>query len=140
VAELSDAELWRSVAVTSREVLLAIPDDQPWARAVAVQLIGVARYAAARPPDRTAVRVAEVADVLDALGANDIVAAAWDGDRSEPGVMHAAGRALAAAVARSDAAADAVRSALRPVLVRHLDDELAVTSMLVDAFRGKLDD
>ena len=39
----------------------------------------------------------------------------------------------------TDEAADEVRRRLRPVLIRQLDDELADTSMLVDAFRGKLD-
>ena len=53
--------------------------------------------------------------------------------------MEAAGAALATAVGRDDEAADEVRRRLRPVLIRQLDDELADTSMLVDAFRGKLD-
>jgi hypothetical protein len=54
--------------------------------------------------------------------------------------MAAAGAALAAAVGRDDAAADEVRAVLRAVVVRHLDDELAVTGPLVQAFRGQLDE
>jgi hypothetical protein len=71
---------------------------------------------------------------------NEIVAAVWAGDRSPPAVMAAAGAALAAAVGRDDAAADEVRAVLRAVVVRHLDDELAVTGPLVQAFRGQLDE
>jgi hypothetical protein len=83
--------------------------------------------------------VAELAAALHALSANEIVAAAWDGDRSERVVMSAAGASLAAAVGRGDAAAIEVRAVLRPVVVRHLDDDLAVTAPLVGAFRGRLD-
>jgi hypothetical protein len=72
------------------------------------------------------------------LRTNEIVSAVWDERRSADSVMAATGRALAAAVTRDDAAAADVRSVLRPVVLRHLDDELAVTSPLVDAFRGRL--
>jgi hypothetical protein len=138
---LTDAEILRSVEVTIREQLLpALPDDQPWARAVAVQLVGLVRYATRRGPDATAARVDELADVLSSLATNDLVAAVWHGDRSQTAVMAAAGAALAAAVGRDDGAADEVRAVLRPVAVRQLDDELAATAPLVDAFRGKLDD
>lgn len=141
---IGDAELWRSVESTVLDVLLpAIPDDQPWARAVAVQLVGVSRYAARRPPDPTPARTAELADVLDRLADNPIVTAVWHGDRSPSAVAEAAGRALAAAVTADDAgdrSAREVRTVLRPVVVRQLDDELAVTGPLVGAFRGRLDD
>ena len=136
----TDAELWRCVESTVLDVLLpALPDEQAWARAAAVQLVGLVRYASARPPDPTADRVAEVAATLHALSANEIVAAVWDGDRAERAVMTAAGAALAGAVGRRDAPAHEVRALLRPVVVRHLDEELAVTSPLVAAFRGRLD-
>ena len=137
---LTDAEIHRSVETTVIDVLLpVIPADAEWARAAAIQLVGLARYAATRGPDRTAERVDELAAVLSELAANDLVASVWDGDRSQGVVMAAAGAALAAAVGRDDAAADEVRSVLRPVVVRQLDDELAETAPLVDAFRGKLD-
>jgi hypothetical protein len=138
---LTEAELWRSVESTVRFVLLpAIAEGEEWARAVAVQLAGLARYAADRPADATAARVEEVADTLDALAANEIVGSVWAGDRSPASVMAAAGAALAAAVGRDDAAADEVRAVLRSVVVRQLDDELAVTGPLVGAFRGRLDE
>jgi hypothetical protein len=141
VAErLGDADLWRSVERTLHEVLLpAIPEEQEWARTTAVQLIGLARYAAARPPDATAERVAELRAALAALAGNPLVEGLGD-DADAGAVFEAAGRALAAAVGRHDAGADQVRRAVRPVVVRHLDDELAVTAPLVAAFRGRLDE
>ncbi len=138
---LSDAEILRSVEYTLRDVLLpALPDEAEWPRTATVQLIGLVRYALRRGEDRTTARTDEVAEVLGRLRANDIVNASWDGTATQVAVMDAAGRALAAAVGRDDAAAAEVRAELRPVLLRQLDDELAETGPLVDAFRGKLDD
>jgi len=137
---LTDAEIHRAVAATVRDVLLpALRDDADWARAAAIQLIGLTRYAATRSGDHTEARVAELGDVLDSLACNELVDEAWNGDRSQREVMGAAGAVLAAAVARDDADARAAVDALRPVLVRQLDDELAETAPLVDAFRGRLD-
>jgi hypothetical protein len=135
---LDDAEVWRCVDATLTGVILpAIADGEDWARAATVQLIGLVRYAAGRPADVTGERCAELAGVLASLAGNPLVD--WDGDPSEASVQGAAGRALAAAVGREDDAADEVRRVLRPIAVRQLDDELAVTAPLVDAFRGKLD-
>ena len=137
---LTDAEIHRAVAATVLDVLLpALRDDADWARAAAIQLVGLTRYAARREADRTAARVAELADVLTALGDNELVADAWDGDRSQRSVMRAAGIVLAAAVTRADLAATDASAAIRPVVVRQLDDELVETAPLVDAFRGRLD-
>lgn len=137
---LTDAEIHRAVATTVRDVLLpALRDDADWARAVAIQLVGLARYGAERSGDQTASRIAELADVLDTLAGNELVDEAWNGDRSQSAVMGAAGAILAAAVGRDNDAARAAVGALRPVLVRQLDDELAETAPLVDAFRGRLD-
>ena len=137
---LSDADIHRSVEATLLGVLLpAMPEDEQWARAAAIQLAGLARYAARRGPDRTAARVREVADVLPSLAGNELVARAWTGDESPGVVMAAAGAALAGAVGRDDGAAREVRNVLRPILVRQLDDELGETAPMVDAFRGKLD-
>ncbi|MCB0982939.1 MAG: hypothetical protein KDB17_20145, partial [Ilumatobacter sp.] len=75
----TDAELWRGVEATVRNVLLpALSDD--WARAAAVQLVGLARYAQRRPADPTGDRAAELAAALDSLGHNALVAAHWRGD------------------------------------------------------------
>jgi hypothetical protein len=137
---LTDAEIHRAVATTVRDVLLpALRDEADWARAVAIQLVGLARYGAERSGDQTASRIAELAGVLDALAGNELVDEAWNGDRSQRAVMGAAGAILAAAVGRDDDAARAAVGALRPVLLRQLDDELAETAPLVDAFRGRLD-
>ena len=137
-ARLDDVELWRSVDATLTDVVLpAIPADEAWARAATVQLIGLVRYAARRPADPTPERVRERARTLRPLAANELVD--WDGEVTETSVAGATGRALAAAVGATGEAADEVRRVLRPVVVRQLDDELAVTAPLVDAFRGKLD-
>jgi hypothetical protein len=138
VDELTDAALWRSVEVTGRDVILPAVTDE-WVRASLVQLIGLARYAASRPPDPTAARVAELLAVLGSLDGNALVVAEWTGETTPASVVGAVARILARAVGRADADADAVRRLLRPVVVRQLDDELAVTGALVGAFRGQLD-
>ena len=140
VREPSDAAMWRAVEATLRDVLLpSIADD--WARVAAVQLVGMARFAAARPADPTPARVAELAAVLDRLGENPVVACHWPVAAPSPeAVLGAAGAVLAGAVARDDAAGDEVRAELRPVVSRHLDEDLAVTGMLMPYFRGQLPD
>jgi hypothetical protein len=136
---LTDAEIHRAVHRTIVDVLLpAIGDDSEWARAAAIQLAGLARYAERRGVDRTEARVAELGELLATIATNELVAEHWDGGRTQRSVMGAAGAVLAAAVDRHDAAADEARRTLRPVVVRQLDDELAETAPLVDAFRGKL--
>jgi hypothetical protein len=138
---LSDRDILRSVEDTVLRVLLpSLREDAGWARAVAIQLAGLARYAAQRPADATAERVEEITAILSTLSHNEIVAGVWNGETSQSVVMEATGAALATAVGRDDETAAEVRRRLRPVLIRQLDDELAATSMLVDAFRGKLDD
>ncbi len=59
---------------------------------------------------------------------------------SSDAVLGAVGAVLAGAVARDDAAGDEVRAELRPVVSRHLDEDLAVTGMLMPYFRGQLPD
>lgn len=135
---LTDDELWRGVEATVRDVLLpALHDD--WARAAAVQLVGVARYARRRPADLLGERTSEVAGALAALAHNPLVAPELAAAGAHD-VLGAAGRILAAAVADDGPHGDEVRAVLRPVLLRHLDEELAVTAPLVAAFRGKLDE
>jgi plasmid stabilization system protein ParE len=137
---LSDAEILRSVDATVLDVLLpALRDDADWARAAAIQLVGLVRYAARRGPDPTADRVEELAVALDGLADNALVATTWNGDRSRDLVMRAVSAALTAAVGRVDPEATEVRTVLRPLVVRQLDDELAETAPLVAAFRGQLD-
>lgn len=134
---LSDADLWRGVEFTVRNVLLPAIDDE-WARAAAIQLVGVARYASRRPADHATEQAAEVAAVLASLLHNPLVV--QPADATPRSILEAAGATLAAAVGNDGAAGDEVRTVLRPLLLRHLDEEFAITAPLVNAFRGKLDD
>jgi hypothetical protein len=140
VLEPADAELWRSVEATVRTVLLPALDEE-WAQVIAVQLAGIARLAMTRPSDPLPARVAELAEALDRLAANPIVAAHWSASTSEPDkVLTAVSVVLADAVARDDAAADEVRAGIRALVSRQLDDDLAVTGPLMPYFRGQLPD
>jgi hypothetical protein len=140
VHEPPDEQLWRSVEATVHTVLLPALHDE-WARVIAVQLAGMARLAVTRPPDPTPDRAAELAAALDGLAGNPIVAFHWtDAGRTPAGVFAAVGSVLAEAVSRDDAAGDEVREQLRPIVRRHLDEDLAVTGPLMPYFRGQLSD
>ena len=128
----SDVALWASVAATLRRVVLPAVDDA-WVRAQTIQLIALAEHARVRGDDPARRRTEELEAALDALAGNPLVRDHWPGDPAE-----AASAALAAAVGRDDDAAQAVRAVIRPILVRHLDDELALSMPLMDAFRGRL--
>ena len=134
-----DDELWAAVEATVRDVLLPDLTDE-WARACAVQIVGLARYARERPPDDGFERDAALAAVLDGLAdaGNGIVLAVWPD--SEIGVHDAVARCLAAAVVADDPDAEAVRLQLRPLVVDQLGDDLAASSSLLDYFRGRLPD
>ena len=137
VAEPSDAEMWRSVEATVRDVLLpSIADD--WARVMAMQLVGMARFAATRPRRPDCRRGwPSWPTVLDRLAPTPSSRRTGRCRRQRPEeVLAATGAVLAGAVARDDAAGDEVRAALRPVVSRHLDEDLAVTGMLMPYFRG----
>ena len=83
VREPSDVEMWRSVEATVRDVLLpSIADD--WARVIAVQLVGMARFAATRPADPMPARVAELTGALDGLAGNPVVAPHWPASTTAP--------------------------------------------------------
>jgi hypothetical protein len=136
---LTDDELWRGVEATVRDVLLpALTDD--WARAAAVQLVGVVRYARRRPADPLAARVEELGALLAAIADNPLVRRHPINGGGDREVLDVVGRVLAAAVLDDGPSGDEVRAVLRPVVVRQLDDELAVTGPLVAAFRGQLDE
>jgi len=55
-------------------------------------------------------------------------------------VLSAVSAVLGDAVSRDDAAGDDVRARVRPIVSRHLDEDLAVTGMLMPYFRGQLPD
>lgn len=138
--EPPDVELWRSVEATVRTVLLPAIDEE-WARVIAIQLAGMARLAATRPPDRTPARAEALAAVLDALGSNPIVARHWTRPTTDPAaVLAAVSAVLADAVKHDDPAGDEVRAELRALVRRHLDEDLAVTGPLMPYFRGHLPD
>jgi hypothetical protein len=135
---LTDDELWRGVEATLRDVLIPALSDE-WARAAAVQLVGVVRYARRRPADPLESRVEELRALLNALHGNPIVQRnpLLTGDARD--VLDVVGRVLASAVDDGGSAGDEVRAMLRPVVMRQLDDELEITGPLVAAFRGRLD-
>jgi hypothetical protein len=140
VDEPTDAAMWRSVEVTVRDVLLPAIDDE-WAKVIAVQLAGMARFAASRPADVLPARVADLAAVLDRLAGNPLVAAHWPPrSRAPADVLAAVGSVLADAVSHDDASGDEIRTGLRPLVLRHLDDDLAITGVLMPYFRGQLPD
>lgn len=139
MAEPTDEQLWRGFEHTVRDVLLPAIGDE-WARAAAIQLVGLARYAATRPHGRVEANTAELARVLDTLAGNPIVARVPRSSDSAADVLAAAGAALAAAVDDDGQDGDEIRAVLRPVVTRQLDDELAITAPLIPYFRGQVDD
>ena len=141
IGRATDAALWRSVASTLRTVVL--PDVQdPFARNAVIQLIGLAHYALGRGDDSSADRVEAIAAALDSLVVNPLVSGYWPvpGSRSSAMVMGVASTVLAEAVGRHDTDSDAIRAALRPLLIADLDEDLVGTAVLLDAFRGRLPD
>lgn len=137
--EPSDLELWHCVETTLRTVLLPSITDE-WARTAAVHLVGLAGHAATRPDDRTAERAAELSCVMDQLAENPLVRSEWPIVSCAPeAVLTAVSRVLVAAVDDDGPAGDAIRQQLRTVVVRHVDDDLAVTGRLLPYFRGVLD-
>jgi len=137
--EPSDAELWHGVEHTVHRVLLPHIDDD-WARAAAVQLIGLARYASTRTAGRVDRNVAELIGVLDSLADNAIVADHRRASDSPSDVFAAVASVMAAAVDDDGVAGDEIRRTLRPVVTRQLDDELTETSAMIPFFRGQIDD
>lgn len=129
----SDEALWASVAETLRTVVLPALDEGTHVHATAVQLVGLAAYASSRGADPSASRRAALDAALAGLGANPLVPA--EGTTEER-----VAAALAAAAGRVDDDASAARDALRPLLLAHLDADLAATAGLGEAFRGRLPD
>jgi len=128
----SDA-LWASVSATVRELVLPELTDE-FARLAAIQLVGLAEYARARGPDPADERRRDLSACLDALAANALVAAHWPGRSIES----ACSAVLVDALEHPGADADEVKVRLRPLLVAHLDADLAGNAVLFGAFRGAL--
>ena len=138
----TDIAVFASIASTLQHTVLPNVDD-PYARQVVIQLIGLATYAGARGPELTPDRVTELAALLDELRERVPAAAAhWplDAPRDPATVMRAASSIL---TARIEGADERVASAVEPIrkrLIAHLDEDLAAEAVLIAAFRGKLPD
>lgn len=124
----SDDALWACAVETLRTVILPALPAGGHAHRTAVQLAGLASYAQSRPPDPTAARTEQLDAALASLAGNRLVPAGGT-------VAERAAAALAGAMGRNTADAASVRGALRPLLVAHLDDDLAATEGLGSALR-----
>lgn len=131
IARFSDDAVSASVVPTLRAVHAA--GGGSWAQAAIAQLVALLEHVEARPDDPGPARAAALEAALATLATNPLVPRSGSADER-------AAAALIAAVGHDDAAAAAVRETLRPVLVAELDDELAVTAGLLDAFRGQMPD
>jgi hypothetical protein len=140
----SDGAMWSSVVATLREVVLPGLDD-PHRRQVAIHLTGVAAYARDRGADPNAARASELAAALDVLvrDGNELAQRHWR-ERTPPDPLDVLAATSAVLVEAVDAGAaggspdDASRAqaALRPILARHLADDLATEEVMLRAFRG----
>ena len=140
----SDGAMWTSVVATLREVVLPGLDD-PHRRQVVILLMGVAAYARDRGVDPNPAGASELAAALDGLvrDGNALAQRHWhDGTPPDPrDVMALTSAVLVAAVdagaaAGSDGDAGRAQAALRPILARHLADDLATEEDMLRAFRG----
>lgn len=122
-----------AVAASIAPALRTIYEGGSWARQVTAQLLGLVEYVAGRGADPTPDRVTRLTAALADLDGNPLVP-------SEGTIEARAAAALIAAIGRTDDDADDIRARLRPVLVTELDDELASTMVLMDAFRGRVRD
>jgi hypothetical protein len=122
----------RAIHASAAEIIPDLVDagDAGWARTTALQLSALAAHASRRPDDPSASAEAEVRSTLAAAGAPG----AEDDDPWER-----AAEVLRSAMVGGAAGTDvrAQRDALRAILVRQLDEALAGSMELMDAFRGK---
>ncbi|WP_409329650.1 phosphotransferase family protein [Trujillonella humicola] len=127
---VEDAVLWRAVAASLADAVLpALPPGH--AADTAVQLTGLARYAAARPEADPAGRARRLRAALGAGPGPD----ATDGDPAEEDLgaaLRQASAALVDAVTRPERAVPAVRA----VLLDQLDEDIRVAAPLLETFSG----
>jgi hypothetical protein len=128
IGRCSDEAIAACVVPTLRALHDA--DGGEWSRTTIAQLAGLLAYAERRRPDSEDTRRGEVAAAL-----GEAAGVAVDGSPYER-----AAAVLVAAVGSDPRGAEPGPPALRAVLVAHLDDELAQTAGLLDAFRGRLPD
>lgn len=127
MTRLSDDSIWASIAETLRDVVIpGLPDGHR--RLAAIQLAALADHARTRGADPAADREAELAQLLGH-------------DFPGPGSSLEQSAALLSATAGARATSGAsseIAARVRAALVRHLEEDLASTAALGDAFRGKL--
>jgi hypothetical protein len=140
----SDAAMWTSMVATLHDVVLPGLDD-PHRRHVAIHLMGVAAYARDRGADPNPARALELASALDGLvrDGNELARRHWrEGAAPDPqDVLAATSAVLVAAVDAGSGGgsgddASRAQAALRPILARHLADDLATEEVMLRAFRG----
>jgi aminoglycoside phosphotransferase (APT) family kinase protein len=120
-ARIPDHVLWRSVAATLRDVVA--PGLRPGHELdTAVQLQGLAAYAASRPDDQGDERARRLTDALGTPAAD------------LPDALERASAALVAAVEGSGDAAVARR--VRAELLRQLDEDVLSAAPLLETFSG----
>ena len=116
--------------------------EDTWARAAASQLMGTLEYARALiAGDETVdAQVEEVEAVVSALvrdhPALEAVLEGSEGETRGFTALEQASRLLSHAVANDSAAADAIRSDLRPLIVQQATDNLTETSKMLMRFGG----
>ena len=125
---VTDAAVLASIADTLRQQIVPALEDQ-WTRTAAIQLAALADLLRNRPADPAEARRAELLTLLTEVG--------------EPAATEATYEQVLTACADllgTWADDDPRRARLRPALVRHLDEDLAVNIPLMAAFRGLLPD
>lgn len=124
---LSDHAILTSIAEVLRTQIVPAIED-PWTRTAAIQLAALAQLLRDRPADPSDARAEELAALLTELGVP-----------TEPFSYDSVLAACSSALGTWDLA-DERRHRLRAVLIRHLDEELAVNMPLMAAFRGLMPD
>lgn len=112
----SNEAMWASVAETLRDTVLPHVTD-PHARNATIQLIGLAVYAGQRGVDPARRRMEELSAAMGFAAGQD--------------VMRSCMAVLADPYHRA-------HSIIREILERHLDEDLATESALLEAFRGQV--
>ena len=139
---VDDAALWRSVEATLRDVV--VPGLRPGHELdTAVQLQGLAAYAASRPPDRDEARARRLAAVLGAPAGTSLPEALRQASAVLVAAVEAAGDHLADSAERATAerataerAAPERAAAVRAVLLEQLDEDIAAAAPLLATFSG----
>jgi len=130
----SDSAVLESAAATLRALVSAEGLDAV-TRTALVQTIALLELVARRGEDPSARRREQLVAALESIAANPYLAGVMFDDP-----YGVAARALVQAIGHEDPHAEELRDVVRPVLIDHLDDDLAAAGPLLDAFRGRLPD